>query len=279
MECKLKDITVYYEEYGEGKPVVMLHGYYPDHRLMTGCMEPLFGNRPGYRRIYPDLPGMGRTRGEAWINNSDRMLDVVHDFIDTVIPSQKFLLAGESYGGYLSRGVIYHRADQVDGLLLLCPAIIAERSKRNLPSETVIARDEIFLSSLSKEDAEEFKSMCVVQNEEIWQRYNKEILSGVRIADGAFLEKLRSEGYPFSFDVDALRNKFEKPVLFLLGRQDASVGYKDALDISDDYPRGTFAVLDRAGHNLQLEQAGLFNCLVNEWLDRVEEYSAGPVLK
>lgn len=67
------------------------------------------------------------------------------------------------------------------------------------------------------------------------------------------------------------RRVFEKPALFILGKQDASVGYKDAWDILDNYPRGTFAVLDRAGHNLQLEQVGLFNCLVNEWLDRVEE--------
>ena len=38
-----------------------------------------------------------------------------------------------------------------------------------------------------------------------------------------------------------------------------------------NYPRGTFAVLDRAGHNLQIEQETGFNALVNEWLDRVEE--------
>jgi hypothetical protein len=30
-------------------------------------------------------------------------------------------------------------------------------------------------------------------------------------------------------------------------------------------------VLDRAGHNLQIEQEALFNALVNEWLDRVGE--------
>jgi hypothetical protein len=30
-------------------------------------------------------------------------------------------------------------------------------------------------------------------------------------------------------------------------------------------------VLDRAGHNLQIEQSRLFTALVHEWLDRVEE--------
>lgn len=115
--------------------------------------------------------------------------------------------------------------------------------------------------------------LAVVQNVEIWQRYNKEIFSGVKIADGPFLEKLRNECFLFSFDVDSIKSEFGKPVLFLLGKQDASVGYKDAWNILDNFPRATFAVLDRAGHNLQLEQVELFNCLTDEWLDRVEEYT------
>ena len=83
--------------------------------------------------------------------------------------------------------------------------------------------------------------------------------------------KLQQNGYAFSFDVDRLNEKFNNPTLILLGRQDSSVGYKDAWSILDNYPRGTFAVLDKAGHNLQIEQKNLFNSLVNEWLERVNE--------
>jgi pimeloyl-ACP methyl ester carboxylesterase len=197
------------------------------------------------------------------------MLQVVLKFIEKVIPDENFLIAGESYGGYLARGVIYHMAKRVDGLFLLCPAIIANHSKRNIPPHQAIVTDNALLSTLSKEDAEEFESTAVVQNEEIWQRYKKEIYSGVRIANAPFLEKLRNESFSFSFEVDALKEKFEKPVLFLLGRQDSSVGYKDAWNVLDNFPRGTFAVLDRGGHNLQLEQVEIFNILVNEWIDRV----------
>jgi pimeloyl-ACP methyl ester carboxylesterase len=85
-----------------------------------------------------------------------------------------------------------------------------------------------------------------------------------------FLTRLQSHGYPLSFDVDAAP-PFEKPTLILVGRQDGMVGYRDAWEILENYPRSTFAVLDRAGHNLQIEQETLFNALVNEWLDRVEE--------
>ena len=41
----------------------------------------------------------------------------------------------------------------------------------------------------------------------------------------------------------------------------------------DHYPRATFAVLDRAGHFVNIEQDVLCQALMSEWLDRVEEWA------
>jgi len=274
MECQIKDINIYYEIHGEGHPLISLHGFYPDHRLMTGCMEPIFKHRGGWQRIYFDLPGMGKTTGKKWITSSDQMLDITLDFIDRVIPDQRFVLAGESYGGYLARGIIYRRPELVNGLLLICPLIVPEPEKRILPPPTVLMKDEKFLASLESDDREEFESFAVMQTQDVWERTRDEVLSVVDSSDKAKLTKLQTHGYPLSFDVDAAP-PFEKPTLFLLGRQDASVGYRDTWEIIENYPRGTFTVLDRAGHNLQIEQTTLFDALVNEWLDRVEENFGG----
>ncbi len=59
MKCELENISVYYEVYGEGKPILMLHGWPLDHRYLVSDMEPLFTHRDGRKRIYLDLPGMG----------------------------------------------------------------------------------------------------------------------------------------------------------------------------------------------------------------------------
>ena len=124
MECKLADISVHYELHGAGRPIVSLHGFSPDHHSVTGCMEPIFRQRDGWKRIYPDLPGMGKTPSKEWITNSDQMLDVVLAFIDSIIPNQHFVLAGESYGAYLARGIVQRKSELVDGLLLICPLVI-----------------------------------------------------------------------------------------------------------------------------------------------------------
>jgi len=271
MECNVKGLTVYYEVYGEGKPILLLHGSHVDHRLMKGCMEPVLGKKDGYKRIYIDLPGMGKTKAAEWITNSDEMLAVVLAFIEKILPIENFLLAGQSYGGYLARGVTHKMGNRIDGLFLLCPAIIANIKERDIPSHVILTKDDELLAELEVAQAKEFASMHVVQSREIWQRYRDEIVCGLKLADEPFLQKLQEQGYAFSFDPEDFEGPFTKPALVLAGRQDASVGYKDVWRIIDKYPRAAFVVLDKAGHHLQLEQADVFTCLVEEWLKRVEE--------
>jgi len=273
MECELEKIKIYCEIYGEGKPVLMIHGFYPDHRVMKGCMEPIFNKRHGYKRIYFDLPGMGKTKGEKWITNSDQMLDITLQFIEKIIPDKKFLVVGESYGGYLARGVIYKKSEFVEGVCFVCPVIFAEESRRELPKHITLIKDPELISNLNPSEAIDFENIAIVQNTRIWERYRDDFISGVNIADDKFLTKIQEEGYPFSFDVDQLIKQYIKPALFLLGRYDSIVGYRDAWKIIEKYPRATFAILDYAGHLLQIEQEKVFNLLVNEWLDRIEEFN------
>lgn len=75
--------------------------------------------------------------------------------------------------------------------------------------------------------------------------------------------------------MDNVSKPFPGPSLIIAGRQDAIVGYRDAWNILEKYPRATYVVLDRAGHPLE-EKTGLVSVLMNEWLDRVEE-NAGLV--
>lgn len=270
MKCHLEKCTVHYETRGDGKPIVMLHGGGPDRRSMVGCLEPILRKRKGWKRIYPDLPGMGKTAAEEWITSSDQMLEIVLDFINSVIPNQHFLLAGDSYGGYLARGTIYRIAKKVDGLLLICPTIIADHTKRVLPKHVTLVKKGSLPIDTFPEQVKMFESFAVVQTSRIFERTRKEILPGLKTADMKFLERIESHGYPFTFDVDAPSIIFKKPVLILVGRQDSMVGYQDSFMILKNYPRATLAVLDQAGHNLQIEQEHLFNALVDEWLDRVE---------
>lgn len=266
---------IYCHVVGEGKSVVLLHGFGCDHRLMAGCMEPVFQAHPGYRRIYVDLPGMGRSEATLSRANSDRILAVLAALIPKLVEGP-LLLAGESYGGYLARGLLASGfADRVDGLLLLCPVVVPEKAMREVPANPARQYDMRFLEQLDPEERGNFCTYAVVADAKTYDRYRAEIVPGVRAGNAAFLERLEHQ-YAFSFDVDARirQTPYEKPALFLTGRQDDCVGYRDLWRLLEAYPCATFAVLDRAGHNLQIEQPELFNHLLENWLVRTEETEA-----
>jgi pimeloyl-ACP methyl ester carboxylesterase len=267
MICEVNGIPIYYETAGEGRPFLMLHGGYIDHRHMEHDLEPIFDRHPGWQRIYPDLPGHGRTPAPDWLATQDQVLGIVLAFIDQVIGHRRFALAGVSRGGYLARGVVARRAVQIDGALLITPARPPALPPQAL-EKVILARDEAILASLNPVEAD-LMAGYVVQDEAA--------LAGIRrnlapraLADESFQARI-FRSYEFSFDVDEEPASFDKPALILAGRQDTVVGYIDAWKIIGQYPRATFALLDRAGHYLPTEQDDLLGALASEWLRRVEE--------
>ncbi|HXQ35640.1 MAG TPA: alpha/beta hydrolase, partial [Anaerolineales bacterium] len=103
---------------------------------------------------------------------------------------------------------------------------------------------------------------------------NSPQISDDESGDLEFLGRIRGkpENYAFSFDVDALAEPFTGPSLIIAGRQDGVVGYRDAWNILEKYPRASYVVLDRAGHPLE-DSSELVNVLIKEWLDRIKEYT------
>ena len=283
---------MHYEALGDGQPILMIHGLGCDSRLMLHCMEPVFaawpkvngaaeaegaqGSARAFQRIYVDLPGMGESRAPLNFARPERMLEVLEAFVEARVKGP-FLLAGESFGGYLARGLLLKFRPRVDGLMLLCPMVSVWR--RHLPETYVRFHDKGFLKGLSAEERRHFRAHTVIANEETYRRYLADIEVGVRDSDHRFIRSM-GHAYEFPFDVDAAlaREPFDKPGLFLCGRQDDRVGYQDIWDLIRYYPRASYSVLDAAGHQLQLEQPELFQALVKNWLLRVAEYAEGELV-
>ena len=270
MECVVKDVPVYYQTCGEGRPLVVLPGWTVDHRWPMAELEPIFAQRCAWRRIYLDLPGRGKTPARDWITHQDHVLDILLGFIDRVLPRERFTLAGLSHGGYLARAIVHERLPWVDGLLLIVPVTEPHVQRRERPAHVTLVREQALQAELTPREAEQLKASAVMESRRFLERLRNVVLPAVDMADHAFLNRLRPN-YVLSFDVDDLPHPFPGPTLILAGRQDADVGYQDAWRLLDRYPRATFAVLDRAGHYLPVEQLRLFHTLVEEWLDRVEE--------
>lgn len=269
------DVRLHYEDIGTGDPMLLIHGMGCDMRIMTDCMEPVFRKHGAhaYRRLYLDLPGMGSSTAPLGFASSDRILEAIVAFADEVA-GDRFALVGESYGGYLARGVLSRRPADVTGLMLVCPVVNAPHGMRDLPDDVTHFTDDDYLRSLDAKDRSRFMDSFVIADKRTHDRYVTALRDGMDAADPTFLHAL-SQSYAYSFDVDAriAQLGFDRPSLFVTGRQDDVVGYRDLMRLLPSYPRATFAVLDAAGHNAQIERSDPFDALAADWLDRLEHYA------
>lgn len=254
-----------YEIIGKGIPTLCIHGFFVDRTLMKGCLENSFRAIPNFKRIYIDLVGMGETPSNAKIKGSDQLLSLIIDFIQDTIGKTPFILIGESFGGYLSLALIKYFKNQILGMFLICPCVVGDKTNRILPEKINVPIHEMIISNDELEAYNSFLDMAVVINGKTWKRYFNEIWLGVKKANENFLNVF-AENYILSAEEEFTKINFQNPTVFLLGRQDHVVGFEDALLLRKNFPQGTFAVLNEAGHNLQIEQPELFDSFLVSFL-------------
>lgn len=263
------ELPVHFVAHGDGVPVVVLHGAGVDHREMVGAIEPAFRGHSGYRRIYPDQPGMGRTPAPASLTGSDDVLEVLLGFIDGVVGEAPFLVVGHSAGAYMAEAITARRRDRVLGLALVCPLV---EEAPDVPEHGVIYASPDAAGIVGAPEHAGFREYFVVHTKDMLDRYERRVAPGISLTDQEALARIgerwrlqAASGEGPAIDV---------PSLIVAGRQDAVFGYAGAWALLERYPRATFAVLDRAGHALPHEQGELLAALVREWLRRVEERGA-----
>ena len=149
--------------------------------------------------------------------------------------------------------------------MLCAPQVKADPTQAHLPKKTTLVEDPQLLAELGP-----VADVVVVQSPTVVDAV-RQVLAEVQLADQSHQARLEAAG-PASFEV-APPAPFGGPTLIITARQDQIVGYRDAWDLLDNYPRATFAVLDRAGHFVNIEQHVLCQALMREWLDRVEEWA------
>jgi pimeloyl-ACP methyl ester carboxylesterase len=256
MQIRAGGVAVHYVEHGTGRPVLVLHGAGVDHREAEGCFEPMLEGVAGLRRIYPDLPGMGRTIAPEGLRSADDVLDTLLAFAGEVTGGAAHLLIGHSSGAYYAQRMTTRHPAQVAGLALVCPLV---PGLRDVPAHRVAAGT----GSIGDDG---FRSYFVIHTPEMLERYERLVAPAAALVDQAALERI---GERWALTLDRAP-AYAGPTVVVAGRLDSTVGYAAAVDLVDHYPHATMAVVDDAGHALPHEQPALLRALLAEWLARVE---------
>ncbi len=266
---EIQGIPIAVESHGEGRPILLIHGWSADRRYMVADMEPVLSAVSGWRRIYLDLPGHGATPAPDWLGTQDQMLAILSELVDVVFPDGRFAVAGNSYGGFLTLALVRTIPDRLDGAALLVPDLPAADGSRDLPPPITIHADPGVFGDLDDDEAW-IPDALPVHARRMLDEIRAHDMPAYRRADVTFLARLAASYLPTGAAARA-GAPFERPSLILAGRQDGRVGYRRAMGLTDEFPRATVGAIDLAGHHLgRIERPMLFEALVRDWLGRIE---------
>ncbi|MCR5221301.1 MAG: alpha/beta hydrolase [Lachnospiraceae bacterium] len=259
------ETELFYEVRGEGIPFLLIHGWAIDHFFLMNALEPVFDTcKTSYQRIYVDVPGMGESK-PGYVKNGDGIVKVLMHLMDELCPEEPFYIGGNSFGAALSRAILAKYPSRIRGAMLIVPSSgLGDR----LPApEGCFVRDDAFLKTLPEKDRQAFEMMNANLTKAAWERYEKLAYPSVLgNENNDFLHKVLKG--TFSYDVNAMlkKQKYKGPVLILTAKYDTAVGYKAQFDWLEDFVKGTYVVLDGAGHNIHIDQPEHFEHTVAGWL-------------
>ncbi|MTB87885.1 alpha/beta hydrolase [Aeromicrobium senzhongii] len=253
-------------ERGTGTPLVLLHGFGVDHRLLLP-LDPAIEAAGAWRRLYLDLPGHGQSPAGDVAGTEDVVAAVEAEILDRV-GDEPFAILGNSFGALVARRIAHDHRDRVLGLATIAGVFVAEHDRRSVPDPVVLVEDPAVVAGLG-DDGEEYAELAVVQTPENARAFREHVRPGTAAADQDAMERIAERYALDAVPEEASSEPFTAPTLILTARQDQVAGYTDAWARVEHYPRATFAVLDTAGHNLHLDQPSLTGALVTEWLARV----------
>jgi pimeloyl-ACP methyl ester carboxylesterase len=114
--AELEERRVYYEEHGEGDPVLLINGLGADHTAWDLQTE-FFRNH--FRVIVFDNPGVGRTEGPGGPYTSALFADVAAGLV-RFLGIERAHVVGASMGGLIAQQVAVRHAELVRSLTLHC---------------------------------------------------------------------------------------------------------------------------------------------------------------
>lgn len=252
--------TLSYEDRGRGHCVLGVHGAYSTHHELASFLEPMLAPHETYRRIYPDLPGMGKSPPHHSVQSSNDLIDLLEHFVDDQIGQDPLVVIGQSYGAHLARGLAARRPRQVAGLALICPLL---PGAMNPEPHVVVQSDVDPAELLDPTFLDEYLGYFVVHTEETVRRFNDAVAPSIGRFQGDAVERIMSE---WRLDPDPDESVFESPTLIVTGRHDSWVGYREQATLVDRYPRASYVVLADSGHALPHERSDVLASLIDAWL-------------
>lgn len=248
--------NLYYEDTGEGIPLLLLHGLTSNHAMFYQEIDAFKGQ---YRVIAPDARGHGKSDKPEHYTLEDHVQDVIallnHLELDSIY------LIGVSMGSYIAQGVAIEESDRVKKLVLVSTKSHGEQSSM----AELYSRHADEMHGLSTIDKLSHASRYMFYNQTAVGKWLHETAKVSRQL--TLHEQAIASDALIGFDFRTKLCDVRAETLVISGTYDGlnppDYGEETAIMI----PNATFMEFKWSGHAPNVEQPDLFKEIVNNFLD------------
>ena len=266
-----RNATIYYKIYGQGKPIVFIHGGpgYSSERMDSLAIKLAAYN---YQVILFDHRGTGKSKvtnyDTATITIENNVADI--EALLTATGNKSAIILGHSYGGILAMSF----ADKYPGMvdkLVLCSSGGINLDFIGYFEDNIFQRlsytDSLPVTSqtqpvtLKEREEAFFERIRINAPAYLYYKSNVPKLVKLLTIPGSYNPDVNQltwyDLFRNNYDLSHNFKNFTKPTLILQGRQDI-LGDETALTINKAFPGSKLIFIDKCGHVPWLDQPAIF---------------------
>jgi 3-oxoadipate enol-lactonase len=251
-----ENVNIYYEENGDGFPVILIHGLMGSIPMSKHIIDFL---KDHYRVIAFDCRGHGKSSKPPVYSLRDHINDVVNLMNHLNIESGYIM--GVSMGSYIAQGVTVSVPQRVEKLILVAPKSNGKTSSTQ---------------ALFTRHAEELEGLDVQEkllkvNKYIWYNLTaiakvmeefKDLNAMLTAPEEQAAASKALEGFDFRNDL----NRITAPTLIISGKHDGLNPPDLGREIKLLIPNSTFIEFKHSGHSPDIEEPRLFRKTILDFL-------------
>ncbi len=243
MLINFRNTPIFYETYGKGPAIVLLHGFLESSTMWSSLISKLEEN---HTVVTLDFPGLGKSGVIEKIHTMEMMAEVVVSILNHLkIKSATFI--GHSMGGYVTLAIAELYVDKVEKIVLLNSSSMSDSEERKKTRDRAIR--------VLKKNPKAFISMAIgnLAVESSREKFTEKI------------ESLKEHAYSFPLEgitaalkgmrdrkdrTETLRN-FPGPKYMILAQDDPIISVEENLQLGKEAEVGTKVI--SGGHMSMIE--------------------------
>lgn len=251
MKVNIEDTEINYICEGEGKDLLVLHGWGANINTVLSIVNLL---KPYFKVYAVDLPGFGASEAPREVFSSEDYARIVKKFLDTM-QIKKVILIGHSFGGKLSILIGTNYPEIVDKIVLVDSAGLIPKRGLNYYLKVYTFKTLKFLYKTF--------SFWIDDDKRMEKFYKKFGSTDYKEAEGIMrniLVKVVNE------DLKPILKNIQSPTLLIWGDKDTATPLYMGEIMEKEIPESGLVVLEGTGHYSYLEDFNRFAIILKAFL-------------